>query len=97
MESAISFENVFRVFPALYGIGGIVAAVYSKDVFVIVPRFTYHAAGVRKGLALLFGLPLAAGKNHYRDVLIGVAGAPLRISEDNNRAMPFLYNLVLSG
>ena len=85
MDSAVPSKNVVCLLPAPDRIISIVAAVYPKNVFVIVIHLAYHTAGVREKLAAVKGIPLATGENHDGNVLIRLARPPLRIPKNNYR------------
>ena len=70
-------DDVIGFFPTPDLVVSVVAAIFSKYIFAIMPHFRDDTAGVRKEFALFLGFPLAAGEHHDGYVLIGFCSSPL--------------------
>lgn len=84
--SPVPFDNIRRFLPAVHGVVGIEATVYPKHVFVVVPHFINQTACASGVFAMVGRFPLAASKDHDGNVLVWIAGLPLRMTEDKFRA-----------
>ena len=94
MGSAVPCDNICCLFRSPHlnaavalNVEVLVAIVYAKYIFAIVPHFIYQATGIRKECLLFFCRSLAVGKNHDWNILISIIRSPLRISKDNYRPM----------
>lgn len=72
MRDAILINDGIHLFPARHRIIRVIAAVDSKNIFVIVPEFVNYTPGANRGakFAEVDIVPLPAGKNIKRDILI---------------------------
>ena len=83
--SSVLLDEVTGFLPP-FEFARIKTARYGKNEFEVVSDFLFDATGANGEFALVVGIPLAAGEHQNGDVLAGVAGLPLRMPEDNERA-----------